>query len=78
MITVSGTLQAYNAAEGEPPAPPARMPGGARPRRDLNAKTDDIDTLPRLFSQSFVLSPQRGPDGSLAYVVQTETFRFVG
>lgn len=75
IITVSGTVQFYNASEGAPSAPPPKIPG-SRPQRSGN--TEDVENLPRQFSHSFVLSPERSPQGTMAYAVQSETFRFVG
>ena len=81
MVTVSGTLLLYNAADGVP-APQASTsrgpPGQPRQRRDPKSHNEDPDTLPRLFSHTFILVPQQSPQGQIVYAIEGETFRYVG
>lgn len=81
MVTVSGTVLFYNADEGLPTQTrqaPSGTRGGRRDQSSRNVSSDDVDSMPRLFSQSFVLSPETAPDGTRSYIIQSETFRFVG
>lgn len=80
MVTVSGTLLLYNAAEGLPAQATTSRgpPGQPRQRRDPKAPAEDPDTLPRLFSHTFILVPQQGPQGQIVYAIEGETFRYVG
>jgi hypothetical protein len=81
MITVSGTLLLYDAAQG-PPAQATNsrqhQPGQVRQRRDTKAQNEDIDTLPRFMSQTFILKPNQSQDGQITYAIEGETFRYVG
>ncbi|CAD6564104.1 MAG: hypothetical protein CYPHOPRED_001964 [Cyphobasidiales sp. Tagirdzhanova-0007] len=70
VVTVSGTVQFYNASEGQPAPPPPRQPGAQRQRRDANSKEDDVELMPRLFGHSFILSPEISGDGTRSYIVQ--------
>lgn len=80
MVTVSGTLLLYNAADGVPAQASTSRgpPGQPRQRRDPKSQNEDPDLLPRLFSHTFILVPQQSPQGQIVYAIEGETFRYVG
>lgn len=80
MITTSGTLLLYDAAEGLPAQATTTRgpPGQARQRRDPKPHNEDPDTLPRFFSHTFILVPRQNEQGQISYAIEGETFRYVG
>jgi hypothetical protein len=81
MVTVSGTLLLYDAAQGLPAqATNSRQhqPGQVRQRQNTKAQNEDIDTLPRFMSQTFILKPVQSPAGQITYAIEGDTFRYVG
>lgn len=80
LVTVSGTLLLYDATEGLPAQATSSRgpPGQQRQRREGKSQNEDPDTLPRLFSHTFILVPQQGPQGQVTYAIEGETFRYVG
>lgn len=80
VVTVSGTLLLYDAAEGPPAQATSNRgpPGQQRQRRDHKSSIEDPDALPRFFSHTFILVPQPGPQGQITYAIEGETFRYVG
>lgn len=80
-IIVSGNLLLYNAADSVlAPTAPRGGPAGGQPRhrRDAKQQNEDVNSLPKFFSQAFTLIPTQGPTGNIVYAIQGETFRYVG